>query len=141
MEDDWGIGVRRIRFFLTSLTDLSYVLMRVFFGLSFSFHGAQKLFGFFGGSKVEEPLMLVAGGIELVGGLAIALGIFTQLVSLIAAIEMLAAYFIAHFPRGLWPIENKGELALLYFFVFFVILSRGAGRWSLDEFFSKDTNG
>jgi len=128
-------------FVSTPLTNLSYFLMRVFFGLLFSFHGAQKLFGFFGGSKVEDPLMLVAGGIELVGGLAIALGIFTQLVSLIAAIEMLVAYFIAHFPRGLWPIENKGELALLYFFVFFVILSRGASRWSLDDFFFKNTKG
>jgi putative oxidoreductase len=82
-------------------------------------HGLQKVFGLFGGSVV--PLvsrMGVAGVLELVGGLLLVLGLFTRPVALVLAGEMLVAYVIAHLPRGMVPLQNGGELALLYALIF-----------------------
>jgi putative oxidoreductase len=113
-----------------------YVLLRVVAGLLFACHGAQKLFGVFGGiggqpgtSMPLFSLMGLAGGIELVGGLLIALGVLTSFVAFIASGEMAFAYFMQHFPRGFWPIQNGGELAVLYCFLFLYIAANGAGMW------------
>jgi putative oxidoreductase len=73
-----------------------------------------------------------AGVIELVGGLFILIGFLTVPTAFIASGEMAAAYFIAHQPRGPWPIQNGGELAALYCFLFLFVASRGPGRWSVD---------
>jgi putative oxidoreductase len=117
-----------------------YGVMRIVVGLLFACHGAQKLFGFFGGIG-EEPgsaaplisLVGLAGVIELVGGLLIAIGLLTSLAAFIASGQMAAAYFMAHAPRGVWPIENGGELAVLYCFVFLYIAARGTGRLGLSS--------
>jgi len=113
-----------------------YVLLRVVAGLLFACRGAQKLFGVFGGigglpgtSMPPFSLMGLAGGIELVGGLLIALGVLTSLVAFIASGEMAFAYFMQHFPRGFWPIQNGGELAVLYCFLFLYIAANGVGMW------------
>jgi len=113
-----------------------YVLLRVVAGLLFACRGAQKLFGVFGGigglpgtSMPLFSLMGLAGGIELVGGLLIALGVLTSLVAFIASGEMAFAYFMQHFPRGFWPIQNGGELAVLYCFLFLYIAANGVGMW------------
>ena len=113
-----------------------YVLLRVVAGLLFACRGAQKLFGVFGGiggqpgtSMPLFSLMGLAGGIELVGGLLIALGVLTSFVAFIASGEMAFAYFMQHFPRGFWPIQNGGELAVLYCFLFLYIAANGAGMW------------
>src|SRR5689334_6759607 len=97
-----------------------YVLLRIIAGLLFACHGAQKLLGMFGGfgghPGATAPLfsqMGLAGIIELVGGLLIALGIFTGPAAFIASGEMAFAYFQAHFPHGFWPIQNGGETAVL----------------------------
>jgi putative oxidoreductase len=117
--------------------DAGYVLLRVVSGLMFACHGAQKLlglFGGFGGHGGKAPLgslMGIGGLIELVGGVFIALGIFASIAAFIASGEMAVAYFMAHFKDGFWPIENKGELAVLYCFVFLYIAMRGSGRWSV----------
>jgi putative oxidoreductase len=71
--------------------------------------------------------------IELVGGLMIAIGFMTGTVAFIASGEMAYAYFKAHMPRGGLPIQNGGELAVLYCFVFLYIASRGAGVWGVDK--------
>lgn len=122
----------------------TYVLMRVFGGLLFACHGTQKLFGWMGGSVRSEPLMIAAALIELFGGLAIAIGLLTQLMAFITAGEMAVAYLMAHatlfsqpFSRGFWPIENRGELALLYMLMFLFIMARGSGRWSVDTILFK----
>ena len=115
-----------------------YVLMRVVVGLLFACHGAQKLFGFFGGVG-DEPgatvqlisLMGLAGVIELVGGLMIAVGLLTRLAAFIASGQMAAAYFMAHAARSPWPIENGGELAVVYCFVFLYIAARGTVKRGL----------
>ena len=115
-----------------------YAVMRIVVGLLYACHGAQKLFGMLGGVDgrgASAPLLSqfgLAGIIELVGGLLIAVGSLTGYAAFIASGEMAAAYFVAHVPQGFWPILNTGELAVLYCFVFLYIASRGAGVWSID---------
>jgi putative oxidoreductase len=109
-----------------------YALLRIVSGLLFACHGAQKLFGAFGGKQL--PLMSqygLAGAIELFGGLLIVAGIFAGLFAFIASGEMAVAYFQAHVPNGFWPIQNNGELAVLYCFLFLYIAARGNGVWSV----------
>ena len=115
-----------------------YALLRVVAGLLFAAHGAQKIFGFFGGTEVQPgTLMGVAGIIELVGGVCIALGLFTRPLAFLSSGEMAVAYFMAHAPHGPWPILNKGELAVLYAFLFLHVAARGAGAYSLDALLSR----
>ncbi len=109
-----------------------YALLRLIVGLMFACHGAQKLLGMFGGKGGAHGLILVAGIIELVGGFLIAFGLFTRPAAFLASGFMAVAYFMAHFPNGFFPIVNKGELAVVYCFVFLYIFTRGGGRWSLD---------
>jgi putative oxidoreductase len=110
-----------------------YVLLRVVAGLAFAQHGAQKLFGVLGGKPMElTSQMGVAGVIEFVGGIMIAIGLFTSPVAFIASGEMAVAYFQAHAPRGFWPIQNGGELAVLYCFIFLYCSAAGSGKLSID---------
>jgi putative oxidoreductase len=114
--------------------DSFYAVFRILVGLLFLQHGLQKIFGMLGGTAASAfSLMWVAGIVELVGGALIALGLFTRVAALVGALQMLVAFFKAHFPQGWVPIVNKGELALLFFAAFLVILSRGAGKWSLGK--------
>jgi putative oxidoreductase len=111
----------------------AYLVLRIVAGSLFIFHGPQKLFGMFGGPQV--PLLsrfAAAGFIETVGGALIAVGGWTVPVAFIASGEMAAAYYLGHSPRGRWPIENGGEIALLYAAIFLYIATRGSGLLSLD---------
>ena len=118
---------------LSRLSDPIYAAFRIVLGVLFAFHGAQKLFGAFGGKVMPIGSQLwMAGVIELVGGILIAIGLLTGLVAFIASGEMAVAYFTAHVPRGVWPILNGGELAIMYCFAFLYIASRGAGPFSID---------
>jgi putative oxidoreductase len=111
-----------------------YALMRIVTGLLFACHGAQKLFGVLGGQQAALVSQNgLAGVIEFVGGLMIAVGFMTGTVAFIASGEMAYAYFKAHMPRGGFPIQNGGELAVLYCVVFLYIASRGAGVWGVDK--------
>jgi putative oxidoreductase len=113
--------------------DLLYAVMRLVVGLLFACHGAQKLFGVLGGqAQLDKPLPLAAGVIELGGGLLVALGLGAGYAAFVASGEMAFAYFMVHAPGGFWPIQNKGELAALYCFVFLYIAARGSGTWSID---------
>ena len=115
------------------LLEPSYAAMRVVFGVLFWFHGAQKLFGLFGGTARPFGSQLwVAGVIETGAGGLIALGLFTPWVALLAAGQMAFAYFASHAPRSPWPIQNGGELAALYCFAFLYVAARGGGSFSLD---------
>ena len=118
---------------LEGYSEALYALMRVVVGLLFAFHGAQKLFGVLGGqSRLADPKLFAAGIIELVGGGLIALGLWAGYAAFIASGEMAVAYFTTHAPGGFWPILNKGELPVLYCFVFLYVASRGSGRLSVD---------
>ena len=114
-----------------------YLLFRVFVGLLFLQHGLQKLFGIFTDKDpvILMSLMGLAGIIEFGGGILIILGLFTRTVATIGAVEMVSAFFIAHYPRGIVPIENGGELALLYFTAFLILIAHGSRQWSLDKLF------
>jgi putative oxidoreductase len=117
-----------------------YAVLRVVAGLLFACHGAQKIFGVFGGGHGGghlPPLMMVAGWIELAGGLLIALGLFAAIAAFIASGEMAVAYFMGHASHGALPIVNKGELAVLYCFVFLYIAARGSGPYALDALLAK----
>ncbi|MGE5359152.1 MAG: DoxX family protein [Bacteroidales bacterium] len=114
------------------MTDVAYFLMRVVVGLVFAEHGAQKLFGVLGGHVVPYISQAGAAGvIEFVGGLLVAFGIFTTWAALIVSGEMAVAFFQVHWPQGFFPIVNKGELAVVYCFVFLFIASRGGARWKI----------
>ena len=100
----------------------------------FAMHGAQKLLGMFGGHQM--PMMTqpwFAGVIEVIGGIMIAVGLFTSIAAFIASGEMAFAYFIAHAPKSWNPLANGGELAVLYCFLFLYIATRGGGRWSVER--------
>jgi len=115
-------------------SDYFYALMRFIFGALFACHGAQKLFSVLG-AEMPKPLprmLMAAGAVEFFCGVLIAVGLVGGTAAFIAAGEMACAYFIAHAPNGFWPVENKGELAVLYCFAFLYIASRGSGRFSID---------
>ena len=111
-----------------------YAALRIVTGLMFAMHGSQKLLGI-PGDKDPMPLlsmMGVSGTIELVGGLLIALGLFTGIAAFLSSGLMAVAYFMAHASKGLLPIVNQGEPAVLYCFLLLYIAAQGAGVWSLD---------
>jgi putative oxidoreductase len=111
-----------------------FALLRIIGGLAFAQHGAQKLFGLLGGQAVELTSQRgLAGIIEFVGGIMIAIGLFTSPVSFLAGGEMAWAYFQNHAPRGFWPIQNGGELAVLYCFIFLYFAAVGSGKLSIDS--------
>jgi putative oxidoreductase len=111
-----------------------YAVMRIVVGLLFACHGAQKLFGLFGGQHMPlASQMGLAGIIEFVGGLLIAVGFLTGTAAFIATGEMAYVYVTVHYPRGGVPLQNAGEPAALYCFVFLYIAARGAGTWGVDR--------
>jgi putative oxidoreductase len=114
----------------------THAALRIGAGLLFMQHGLQKLFGMFGGIGGRSvPLMSefgVAGVLETFGSLLIVLGLLTRPVALLLALEMLVAFFQFHFPQGGMPIENRGELPLLFMLVWLFFAGNGAGPFSLD---------
>jgi putative oxidoreductase len=125
-----GVKMKRL---LSLHADKVYSLMRIVIGFLFLCHGVQKTFGALGGTQLPIASMLgVAGIIELIGGSLIMLGLLTRWAAFVSSGQMAAAYFIAHFGRGLLPIQNGGELAALYSWVFLFIAAYGSGPWSLD---------
>lgn len=110
-----------------------YPLFRIVFGFLFVCHGLQK-FGLFGGHMMPLFSRLGAAAcIETIGGVLIAIGLFTRAAAFIASGEMAFAYFLSHYPRGLLPIQNQGEAAVLFCFAFLYISTRGAGGFSVDR--------
>jgi putative oxidoreductase len=124
-----------LRAFLGRHAEQIYALMRIVVPFVYVCHGAQKLFGVLGGHPVwgGSPLFIAAGLIECICGPLMMLGLFTTQAAFIASGEMAVAYFYMHLPRSVWPIENHGELAAIFSFVFLYLATRGSGIWSLDR--------
>src|SRR2546428_3004801 len=100
-------------------SELTYALMRMVAGLLFACHGAQKLFGVLGGQRqLSSPLMVTAGIIQFVGGGLVGVGLRAGGAALLPSGLMGGAHFIAPAPGGVLPLLHKGELAVLYRFVF-----------------------
>ena len=111
-------------------------VLRIVTALIFMEHGTQKLLGFPAGSNPQPPLFSLygfAGILELVGGILILLGLFTRPVAFILAGEMAFAYFMGHASRAFFPVNNGGDAAILYCFVFLYFVFSGPGAWSLDR--------
>lgn len=115
--------------------------LRVVAAFLFVQHGAQKLFGVPADPPKETvellSLMGLAGVLEFFGGLLLLAGLFTRPVAFILSGQMAVAYFMAHAPKGFWPIINGGELAALYSFLFLYLAAAGGGPWSLDNWLRK----
>jgi putative oxidoreductase len=127
---------------LVSYSSYIYAILRVIVGLSFALHGTQKVFGI-PGNKTPIPiasLLGVGGLLEAICGLLIALGLWASYAAFIASGEMAVAYFVVHASKGLLPIVNGGEVAVLYCFLFLYIAAYGSGIWSVDAFMSKTGN-
>jgi putative oxidoreductase len=113
-----------------------YVLsiVRIVAALLFLEHGTSRLFGW--PSPLPSPALFsmywFAGAIELVGGILLALGLFTRCAAFIMSGEMAFAYFISHAPNSFFPILNRGDASILYCFIFLYIAFAGGGPWSLD---------
>lgn len=125
----------------------THAILRVGAGLLFMQHGAQKLYGWLGGFGGQPGAtaelfsqMWVAGVLEFWGGLIIAIGLFTRPVGLLLSLQMLVAHFIAHQPQGGFPIENGGEMALLYALIFAFFFANGAGPLSIDRWWTERKN-
>jgi putative oxidoreductase len=111
-------------------------VLRFVAALVFLEHGTQKLLGFPPGSNPQPALFSLfgfAGLLELVGGLLLLLGLLTRPVAFILAGEMAVAYFLGHAPRAFFPVNNGGDAAILYCFVFLYFVFSGPGAWSIDR--------
>jgi putative oxidoreductase len=122
----------------TRAEQITMSLLRIVAGLLFFQYGCMKLFGWFGGMPGGGGVHLMselglAGVLEFFGGLAILFGVLTRPVAFILSGEMAVAYFQGHQPHGTWPIENHGEPAVLFCFIFLFFAAHGAGEWSIDS--------
>jgi putative oxidoreductase len=125
---------------MNRLAGITHSLLRIVSGLLFIHPGGMKLLGWFGGMPpgVElTPRLVAAGWIEMVCGTLILLGLLTRPAAFLASGEMAFAYFIGHFPHGFWPIQNHGEPAVLFCFIFLFFAANGAGPLSVDALLGK----
>jgi len=121
--------------FMSKYSRHCYALMRMVAGFLFLWHGCQKLLGFPSGMPADVPafIIYIAGPIELIGGILIMVGLFTHGAAFLCSGLMAFAYWIGHGTKALLPLQNNGELAALYCFVFLFIAAQGSGIWSIDS--------
>ena len=120
--------------FMAFFNTQAYALMRIVVGFLFLWHGAQKLIGVPMPAREGMPAYItyIAGPIELIGGTLVMIGLFTHWAAFLCSGLMAAAYWMAHGTKALFPLQNGGELAALYCFVFLFISTQGGGLWSVD---------
>ena len=127
---------------LANWSPYALAILRIVAGLIFLEHGTQKLFGFPPGERafVEAfTLSWWAGVLELILGALITVGLFTRAAAFVAAGEMAFAYWLAHAPQNFFPVNNGGDAAILYCFVFLLLVFAGPGKWSLDGWREAET--
>lgn len=117
-------------------------VFRIIAGLLFLEHGSAKLLGFPHAPNFETvslfSLIGLAGVLELLGGILVAIGLFTRIAAFVLSGEMAFAYFMAHAPRSLYPVVNQGDAAILYCFIFLYFAAAGGGSWGLDAILSRN---
>ena len=125
--------------FMSNYASQAYALMRIVVGFLFLWHGSQKLFGFPSPLPGAVPAFIIylAGPIELIAGTLVMIGLCTSWAAFIASGEMAVAYWMVHATKALLPIQNMGELAVLYCFAFLFISTQGGGAWSIDALGNK----
>lgn len=121
--------------FMSSYSSHAYALLRMISGFLFLWHGAPKLFDFPVPMHGPAPALItyVAGPIELIGGVLVMIGLSTRWAAFICSGEMAFAYWMGHGMRALLPIQNGGDLPVLFCFIFLYIATRGGGLWSVDR--------
>ena len=119
---------------LNAYAPQALAVLRIVTALLFMEHGTQKLFGFPETEMSPAFLSLpwLAGAIEVVGGILVLIGLFTRPAAFIMSGQMAVAYWMAHAPQSFFPVENGGDAAILFCFVFLYIFFAGPGAWSLD---------
>jgi putative oxidoreductase len=125
--------------FMSKYEKETYAILRIVAGFLFLWHGSQKLF------HIPTPehqmpmyILAIAGPIEFIGGVLIMVGLWTPFAAFIASGEMAFAYWTVHFPQAWLPLVNKGELAVLYCFLFLFLAARGSGILSIDHYLKKN---
>lgn len=121
--------------FLTAWQPRVLSVVRIISAFLFMQHGAQKIFGFPAEQRYPFELFSmsgVAGTLELFGGFLLLIGLFTRPVAFVLSGLMAFAYFIVHAPQDFWPLNNGGELAIMFSFVFLYFVFAGGGSWSVD---------
>jgi putative oxidoreductase len=121
--------------FMSFLNNQTYAAMRMVAGFLFLWHGSQKLFGFPVPAPEGMPpfITYIAGPIELIGGTLVAIGLYTRYAAFLCSGLMAFAYWMVHGTKALLPIQNQGEMAALYCFVFLFIATQGSNTWGLDK--------
>ncbi|MED5511070.1 MAG: DoxX family protein [Pseudomonadota bacterium] len=122
--------------FLTAWRPRVLSLVRIISAFLFMAHGTQKMFGFPAEQRYPFELFSLSGAagvLEVVGGLLLLIGLFTRPVAFILSGQMAVAYFLVHAPQGFWPLNNCGELATMFSFVFLYFVFAGGGSWSVDS--------
>ncbi|WP_135212579.1 DoxX family protein [Vitreimonas flagellata] len=124
--------------FLSKYSGALLSILRIMSALLFMAHGTAKLLGFPATemfAQPPEPMTLIwfAGVLELVGGALLAIGLFTRPVAFVLSGMMAVAYWMAHAPQAFYPIQNQGELAIMFCFTFLYMAAAGGGSWSVDN--------
>jgi len=119
--------------FMKKYKDETYALLRIVSGFLFIFHGIPKMEAIMAGEA--GWMYYLAGPIEVVGGVMILVGFYTSAAAFLSSGLMAGAYWLIHFAKmgGGWPINNKGELAVMFCFAFLFIAAKGSGIWSVDN--------
>ncbi len=119
--------------FMKPFEEKTYALLRIFAGFMFLWHGAQNLFGFpMAASEMPAFVQYGAGSIEFFGGFLVMIGFFTGWAAFLSSGLMAVAYWMVHGMQAFLPIQNQGEMAVLYCFIFLFISAKGSGIWSVD---------
>jgi len=108
-------------------------LLRIIAALLFLEHGLSKVFGFPTPGPSLHGLLILAAILETVGSLLLLAGVYTRIVAFILSGQMAVAYFMAHAPRGFFPLGNGGQGAILFCFIFLYLAFAGGGPWSVDR--------
>lgn len=121
---------------LSSLAPYALGILRIVVALLFIEHGTQKLLGFPAGQMGTPPflsLFWIGGFIEIVGGFLVLLGFFTRSAAFILSGQMAVAYWMFHAPNSFFPVNNGGDAAILYCFVFVYLVFAGPGAFALQK--------
>lgn len=127
--------------FLDSWRPRVLSILRIVTAFLFMQHGGQKILSFPAEARAPFELMSLsgmAGVLELFGGFLLLIGLFTRPVAFLLSGLMAFAYFLVHAPQGFWPLNNHGELAALFSFVFLYIFTAGGGSWSIDNLLKRN---
>lgn len=120
---------------LQAYAPVALALLRIITALLFMEHGTTKLLNFPAG-EMHPPVMSlfgIAGVLEIVGGILILVGFWTRPVAFLLSGQMAIAYWMVHAPMSFFPVNNGGDAAILFCFVFLYLVFAGPGAFALDN--------